>query len=99
MAAKAKSTHKSHGRKYSKAASKDVERVMRERKHGTLRRGKSGHGGKVKSRRQAIAIGLSEARKKGEKVPPAPKGSASARRSRSHSSSKRSAGSHKRASR
>jgi Family of unknown function (DUF6496) len=42
---------------------------MRKRKHGTLKRGKGGHGGKVKSRKQAIAIGLSEARKKGKKVP------------------------------
>ena len=42
---------------------------MRRRKHGTLRRGKHGHGGRVKSRKQAIAIGLSEARKKGAKVP------------------------------
>ena len=42
---------------------------MRRRKHGTLRRGKSGHGGRVTSRKQAIAIGLSEARKKGAKVP------------------------------
>ena len=43
---------------------------MRRRKHGTLRSGKGGHGGRVKSRKQAIAIGLSEARKKGQKVPP-----------------------------
>lgn len=43
---------------------------MRKEKHGTLRRGKHGHGGKVTSRKQAIAIGLSEAREKGEKVPP-----------------------------
>ena len=42
---------------------------MRRRKSGTLKRGKYGHGGKVTSRRQAIAIGLSEARKKGKKVP------------------------------
>jgi hypothetical protein len=42
---------------------------MRRRKKGTLRRGKSGHGGKVTSRKQAVAIGLSEARKKGAKVP------------------------------
>jgi hypothetical protein len=42
---------------------------MRKRKHGTLKRGKGGRGGKVKSRKQAIAIGLSEARKKGKKVP------------------------------
>jgi len=53
-------------RKYSKAASKKVEKVMHERKKGTL---KSGSGRKVKSRKQAIAIGLSEARKKGKKVP------------------------------
>ena len=42
---------------------------MHRSKSGTLKRGKSGHGGKVKSRKQAIAIGLSEARKKGKKVP------------------------------
>jgi len=42
---------------------------MERRKRGTLKRGKGGHGGKVKSRKQAIAIGLSEARKKGTKVP------------------------------
>ena len=56
-------------RKYSKSASKDVESAMRRRKRGTLRSGKGGKGGKVKSRKQAIAIGLSEARKKGKKVP------------------------------
>jgi hypothetical protein len=56
-------------RKYSKGASKDVERAMRKRKKGTLKSGKGGRGGKVKSRKQAIAIGLSEARKKGKKVP------------------------------
>jgi len=43
---------------------------MRRRKRGTLRSGKAGKGGKVRSRKQAIAIGLSEARKKGAKVPP-----------------------------
>jgi hypothetical protein len=43
---------------------------MRRRKRGTLKRGKGGRGGKVKNRRQAIAIGLSEARRKGKKVPP-----------------------------
>ena len=57
------------GRRYSKSASKTVESAMRRRKHGTLRSGPKGHGGKVKSRKQAIAIGLSEARKKGAKVP------------------------------
>ena len=57
------------GRKYGKAASKRVESAMKRRKKGTLRSGKGGKGGKVKSRKQAIAIGLSEARKKGAKVP------------------------------
>jgi Family of unknown function (DUF6496) len=52
--------------KYGKSASKNVESAMRRRKKGTL---KSGSGGKVKSRKQAIAIGLSEARSKGAKVP------------------------------
>jgi len=54
-------------RRYSPSASKDVERVMRKRKRGTLRSGRSGR--KVTSRKQAIAIGLSEARQKGKKVP------------------------------
>ncbi|MGE5536490.1 MAG: DUF6496 domain-containing protein [Acidobacteriota bacterium] len=56
-------------RRYSRSASKDVKRAMHKRKRGTLKRGKKGWGGKVKSRKQAIAIGLSEARKKGKKVP------------------------------
>jgi len=56
-------------RKYSPSASKDVERAMRRRKKGTLKSGKGGRGGTVKSRKQAIAIGLSEARRKGKKVP------------------------------
>ena len=64
-----KRSHKSKSRRYGKAASKSVESAMRRKKHGTLKSGKSGHGGKVKSRKQAIAIGLSEARKKGAKVP------------------------------
>jgi len=54
-------------RKYSKKASKDVERVMKKRKAGMLKSGRSGK--KVTSRKQAIAIGLSEARAKGKKVP------------------------------
>ncbi len=54
-------------RKYGKAASKRVESAMRRRKKGTLKSGSSGK--TVKSRKQAIAIGLSEARKKGAKVP------------------------------
>ena len=65
MAAKKKSS----GRKYGKAAGKSVERAMKKRNKGTLKSGKGGKGGKVKSRKQAIAIGLSEARKKGAKVP------------------------------
>jgi hypothetical protein len=55
--------------RYGKAAGKSVRSAMRRRKSGTLRSGKSGKGGRVKSRKQAIAIGLSEARKKGAKVP------------------------------
>jgi hypothetical protein len=54
-------------RRYSRGASKDVERAMRKRKRGTLKSGRSGR--KVTSRKQAIAIGLSEARSKGKKVP------------------------------
>ena len=57
---------KKGGRKYGKAAGKRVRSAMKRRKSGTL---KSGSGRKVKSRKQAIAIGLSEARKKGAKVP------------------------------
>ena len=68
---------KSGGRKYGKAAGKRVESAMRRKKKGTLRSGRSGK--KVTSRKQAIAIGLSEARDKGAKVP------------RKRSSSKRSA--------
>ena len=55
--------------RYGKAANKRVESAMRRRKRGTLKSGKGGKGGTVKSRKQAIAIGLSEARKKGAKVP------------------------------
>jgi hypothetical protein len=54
-------------RKYSKKASKKISRVMRERKRGTLRSGRSGK--KVTSRKQAVAIGISEARRAGMKVP------------------------------
>ncbi len=55
--------------KYSKKAQDKVEKVMHEYKEGTLKSGKKGKSGKVKSRKQAIAIGLSEARKAGAKVP------------------------------
>jgi len=63
-AAKRKST----GRRYGKAAGKSVKRAMHKRKAGTLKSGKGRHP-KAKSREQAIAIGLSEAREKGAKVP------------------------------
>lgn len=56
-------------RKYSKGASKKVEKAMHERKKGTLKSGPDGKGGKVRSKKQAIAIGLSEARAEGKKVP------------------------------
>lgn len=55
--------------RYGRSASKRVKSAMHRRKRGTLRSGKGGKGGRVKSRKQAIAIGLSEARKKGAKVP------------------------------
>jgi hypothetical protein len=55
--------------RYGKAAGKSVKSAMRRKKRGTLRSGKDEKGGRVKSRKQAIAIGLSEARKKGAKVP------------------------------
>ena len=58
--------------KYGKKASQKVEKAMRERKKGTLKSGRSGK--KVKSRKQAIAIGLSQARKAGAKVPRKRKG-------------------------
>ncbi len=61
-------------RRYSPSASKDVEREMRKFKRGTLKSGKGGTGGRVKSRKQAIAIGLSEARREGKRVPPGPTG-------------------------
>ena len=60
---------KSSRRRYGKSAGKTVASAMRRKKHGTLRSGRGGKGGKVKSRKQAIAIGLSEARKKGARVP------------------------------
>ena len=71
MAAKKSSSSrkKSSHRKYGPAAGKSVESAMRREKRGTLRSGKGGKGGKVTSRKQAVAIGLSEARKKGARVP------------------------------
>jgi NAD(P)H dehydrogenase (quinone) len=55
--------------KYGKAAGKSVERAMHREKQGSLKSGKGGRGGTVRSKKQAIAIGISEARKKGAKVP------------------------------
>ncbi|WP_375310465.1 DUF6496 domain-containing protein [Bradyrhizobium sp. A5] len=55
--------------RYSRSAGDDVEREMRRYKKGTAKSGPGGRGGRVKSRKQAIAIGLSEARAKGKKVP------------------------------
>ena len=79
-------------KKYSKKAGAKVEKVMHEFKEGTLKGGKGKHP-KVTSRKQAIAIGLSEARKAGAKVPPRRRGSAGQAkkktgRSRSRSSSR-----------
>lgn len=80
----------SGSRKYGKAASKRVASAMRRRKRGTLKSGPGGKGGTVKSRKQAIAIGLSEARAKGAKVPrkrPGGRKSASGRKSGSRRAS------------
>lgn len=74
-------------RKYSKAAAKKVKRAMHKRKKGTLKSGRSGK--TVKSRKQAIAIGLSEARKEGKKVP-AKKSAKKARKTKKAKTSKRS---------
>jgi hypothetical protein len=56
-------------RRYSRSAGSDVKREMHRYKRGTAKSGRGGRGGKVKSRKQAIAIGLSKARKKGKRVP------------------------------
>jgi len=67
-------------RKYSRKASSSVKRAMKKRKKGTLKSGRSGR--KVKSRKQAIAIGLSEARRSGAKVPKRKKKSSRKRKSK-----------------
>jgi hypothetical protein len=74
-------------RRYSKKASQKVKRAMHERKRGTLRSGRSGR--KVKSRKQAIAIGLSEARRSGAKVPKKKSSSRKRKTSRRRSSKKK----------
>lgn len=68
MATKKTASKKSSTRKYSPAASKNVQREMKAMKQGKLKSGRSGK--KVTDPKQAIAIGLSEARKEGKKVPP-----------------------------
>ncbi len=68
MPARKKGRKTNHPR-YGEGAAKSVESAMRRRKQGTLKSGRGGKGGTVRSRKQAIAIGLSEARKKGAKVP------------------------------
>jgi hypothetical protein len=74
-------------RKYGKKASQKVKRAMHERKEGTLRSGRSGK--KVKSRKQAIAIGLSEARREGAKVPKKKTGGRKKKSTRKKSSKKK----------
>jgi len=78
MAAKKKSGKRTGKKKYGSKASKTVKKVMHEKKQGTLRSGRSKK--KVKSRKQAIAIGLSEARAAGAKVPARKKKSSRAKR-------------------
>ncbi|HEU4600888.1 MAG TPA: DUF6496 domain-containing protein [Steroidobacteraceae bacterium] len=75
-------------RRYGKKASQKVKRAMHERKEGTLRSGRSGK--KVKSRKQAIAIGLSEARREGAKVPKKKSGGRKKKSSRKKSTRKKS---------
>ena len=72
MATRSRSRKSVGGRRYGRKASEKVEKAMHERKRGTLRSGRSGK--KVTSRKQAIAIGLSEARRAGGKVPRKPAG-------------------------
>ena len=60
---------KKRKRRYSRSAGRDVENEMKRYKRGTARSGRGGKAGRVKNRKQAIAIGLSKARKKGKKVP------------------------------
>lgn len=76
---------KAKKRRYSRSAGSDVEREMRRYKKGTAKSGRGGRGGRVKIRKQAIAIGLSKARKKGKKVPK----KASSRKTSKKKSSKR----------
>jgi Family of unknown function (DUF6496) len=81
--------------RYSKGSQRKVKKVMDEMKQGTLKSGRSGK--KVKSRKQAIAIGLSEARKKGAKVPAAPRKKAAKKKVAKKSSPRKKAAPKKRA--
>jgi hypothetical protein len=72
---KSSAARKSTPRKYSRGAGSDVKSEMHRYKRGTAKSGPGGKAGKVKSRKQAIAIGLSKARKEGKKVPPKKKSS------------------------
>lgn len=90
MATKTKSKQSTRSRRYGPKAGRSVESAVRRSKRGTLRRGKRGQGGRVTSRKQAIAIGLSEARKKGAKVPARSRSRTSTTRRRSSTSQSRS---------
>lgn len=74
-----RSKRKGRARRYDRKASSSVASAMRRFKRGTLKRGKGGAGGPVRSRKQAIAIGLSEARSKGARVPAEKSGESSDR--------------------
>ena len=81
---------KAKKRRYSKSSGKEVESEMRRYKKGTAKSGRGGKGGRVKSRKQAIAIGLSKARKKGKKVPKKAKKTTKKKSSKRKSSKKKS---------
>lgn len=81
---------KAKKRRYSRSAGSDVESEMRRYKKGAAKSGRGGRGGRVKSRKQAVAIGLSKARKKGKKVPKKASKRKSAKKTSSRKTSKRS---------
>lgn len=81
---------KAKKRRYARSSGNDVESEVRRYKKGTAKSGRGGRGGKVKSRKQAIAIGLSKARKKGKKVPKKAKKTSKRKSSKKKSSKKRS---------
>lgn len=81
---------KAKKRRYSRSSGTEVASEMRRYKKGTAKSGRGGRGGRVKSRKQAIAIGLSKARKKGKKVPKKASKRKSAKKTSKKSSSKKS---------